>query len=131
MGIEIAEDPHLACRGMEQSGQDAQQRRFARAIFAEQNIAAARREIDRDLAQRSEAAEETRDRFKACDWPSVCRRETSVGFRLRSSEHSPIVVAVKTQSEQSRMVSVMALVRQPQAWLTPRATPADGDGLDG
>ena len=59
-GSELAEDAHLAEAGPQQSGQNAQQRGFARAVFAEQHIAAARLEVDRDLAQRGESAKELR-----------------------------------------------------------------------
>jgi hypothetical protein len=42
----------------QQSGQNAQQRRLAGAVFADQHVAAARLEIDRHLAQRGKRAKQ-------------------------------------------------------------------------
>ena len=57
-GSKFAEDRDLAEAGPQQAGQNAQQRGFARAVFAEQHVAAAGLEVDRDLAQRGKGAEE-------------------------------------------------------------------------
>ncbi len=64
--LEIAEDADGAVRGSEKAGENAQQRGLARAIFAEQNVAAARLKIDRDLAKRGKAAEELGHLIEPC-----------------------------------------------------------------
>ncbi len=59
-GSESPKTRDRAEAGAQQAGQNAQQRGFARAVFAEQHVAAAGLEIHRDLAQRGKAAEELR-----------------------------------------------------------------------
>ena len=56
--FKFAKELHLAEAGAQQASQHAQQGRFACAVFAEQNVAAARPEVHRYLAQRGEGAEE-------------------------------------------------------------------------
>ncbi len=47
-----------AVRGTEKAGENAQERGFAGAVFAEENVAAAGLEIERNLAESGKAAEE-------------------------------------------------------------------------
>ena len=85
MRFVFAEDADRAEAGAEQAGQNAQQRGFARAVFAEQNVAAARLEIDRDLAQRGKGAEELGDLSRRAQTVDGCgtiggrRRKQSCG----------------------------------------------------
>ena len=65
MGFEVAENCDIAEAGPEQAGEDTQQRGFARAVFAKENVAAARLEIDCDLAQGGKGAEELGDVVEA------------------------------------------------------------------
>ena len=58
MGLRFAEDADRAVRGAKKAGKNAQQRGFSGAVFAEENVAAARLEIERDLAESGKTAEE-------------------------------------------------------------------------
>ena len=64
MRIEITEDRDFAGRGAKQSGKDTQQGRFARSVFSEKDVAAARNQFDRDLTKRGKRPEEPGDRFQ-------------------------------------------------------------------
>jgi hypothetical protein len=58
MGLGFAKDTDCAVGGTEKAGEYAQERGFACAVFAEEDIAAARLEIQRNLAESGKAAEE-------------------------------------------------------------------------
>jgi hypothetical protein len=58
MGLRRAEDADCAVGGTEKAGENAQERGFAGAVFAEENVAAARLKRKRNLAESGEAAEE-------------------------------------------------------------------------
>ena len=58
LGFVVAEDLNGAVAGTEQAGEDAEQRGLSCAVFADEDIAAARFKIDRNLTQRGEGAEE-------------------------------------------------------------------------
>jgi len=58
VGLGVAEDADRAVRGTEKAGENAQERGFACAVFAEENVAAAGLERERDLAESGKAAEE-------------------------------------------------------------------------
>ena len=58
--LAVAKDAGGAQGWLQQSGEDAQQGGFARAIFPQQNITAPEIEAERDFAQRREAAKEAR-----------------------------------------------------------------------
>jgi hypothetical protein len=60
-GVEVAEDGDFALGGLEEAGEDAEEGGFAGAVFAEQDVAAAGGEVDGDLAQGGEGAEEAGD----------------------------------------------------------------------
>ena len=75
----FAEDRDLAEAGPQQAGQNAQQRGFARAVFAEQHVAAARLEVHRDLAQRGKGAEELGDVVEARAERGGCCGRAGVG----------------------------------------------------
>ena len=57
VGLGVAEDVDRAVRGTKKAGENAQQRGFAGAVFAEENVAAAGLEIERDLAESGKGAE--------------------------------------------------------------------------
>ena len=58
VGLKTAEDRNRAEAGSQQPGQNAQQSGFACAVLADEDVATARFEVCRDLAERSEGAEE-------------------------------------------------------------------------
>ena len=58
VGLGFAEDVDRAVGGTKKAGENAQERGFARAVFAEEDVAAAGLEIERDLAEGGKAAEE-------------------------------------------------------------------------
>jgi len=59
------EDGDFALGGLEESGEDAEKGGFAGAVFAKEDVAAAGGEVDGDLAEGGERAEEARDGGKA------------------------------------------------------------------
>ncbi len=58
VGLGFAEDADRAVRRTKKTGEYAEKRGFAGAVFAEENVAAAGLEIQRNLAESGKAAEE-------------------------------------------------------------------------
>jgi hypothetical protein len=58
MGLGVAEDADRSVRGTEKAGEYAEKRGLARAVFAEENVAATGLERERDLAESGKRAEE-------------------------------------------------------------------------
>ena len=80
MRFEVAEHFDRAGAGAQQSGQDAEQGGFARAVFADEDVAAARLEIDRNLAERGKRAEELGDFVQTGgDWPGAGGENCGLG----------------------------------------------------
>src|ERR1035441_5238179 len=65
MRFEAAKNGDRAEAGPQQSGQNAEQGGFARAIFADEDVAASGLEVHRDLAERGVGAEELGDAVEA------------------------------------------------------------------
>jgi len=64
MRVKIAEDLDGAEAGAKQAGQNAQQRGFARAVFSDQDVAAARFQVHTHLAKSGKGSEELGDLVK-------------------------------------------------------------------
>ena len=56
--MRFAENCDGSVRGAKKAGENSQERGFSGAVFAEENVAAARLEIKRDLTECGKAAEE-------------------------------------------------------------------------
>ncbi len=81
-GSSPAKDLDRAEAWPQQAGQNAQQRGFSGAVFADQHIAVAGLKIDRDLAQRGKGAEQLGNRLRA---GHSCRSWSQSGFRVMQS----------------------------------------------
>src|ERR1035441_8448371 len=134
MRFVLAKDRDLAEAGSQQTGQNAQQRGLARAVFAEQDVAAAGFKVHRDLAQRGEGAEELRDIVEA----GANGRAVSIGDRINHGISLLPGLLPGWMSEQQRGVwqSQAALAQRPAGpertcWRTWLAAPWRGIGRRG
>jgi len=82
--LKIAEDFDCAEAGAEESGEASEERGFACAVFADEDIAAAGFEVDGDLAKGGKGTEEFGDLVEAsAERGSDCGGEVGSGGSLR------------------------------------------------